>query len=209
MAISSFPRRDDGRDPIDVYNSVRAKIRTGDLLLCSGIHPFSYLIRGATSSDWSHVGFVVRFDDMDRVMVFESVESFGVRAITLRRYLKDYHDDRAYEGGVVLARHSGFPKLSNGELYRRFGSFSVDKFGYRYDRDQIVKIAGRLVSRFFGDEQASQFDGDKEYICSEYVHICYQRMGLRIRPGPHGFVAPSDFAANRRVKNYATLKNPG
>jgi hypothetical protein len=51
-----------------VYDDVRTKIKSGDLLLCSGQRPFSKAIQVATRSIWSHVAFILRLDSVDRVM---------------------------------------------------------------------------------------------------------------------------------------------
>ena len=60
------------------YAQFRSKIASGDLILCSGSGIFSRMIQAGTKSAWSHVGFVMRLDAIDRVMVLESVEPLGV-----------------------------------------------------------------------------------------------------------------------------------
>ena len=71
---------------------------------------FSRMIQKSTGSAWSHVGFVMRLDAIDRVMVLESVEPLGVRTVPLRKYLQDYDSrgNKPYPGGVVIARHKAF-----------------------------------------------------------------------------------------------------
>lgn len=49
---------------VQSYSSVRKKIKSGDLLLCSGSSAISKIIRGATDCVWSHVGFVLRIDNI-------------------------------------------------------------------------------------------------------------------------------------------------
>ena len=48
------------------------------------------MIQAATGSIWSHVGFLMRLDEIDRIMVLESVEPLGFRTVPLRNYLTDY-----------------------------------------------------------------------------------------------------------------------
>lgn len=64
------------------------------------------MTQAATRSDWSNIGFILRLDAIDRVMVFESVERLGVRTVPLSKYLSDYDNEgNPYPGGFVLARH--------------------------------------------------------------------------------------------------------
>lgn len=208
LAADRFPRRGGRFDSKVAYDAFRSQIRTGDLLFCSGVHPFSELIKMATNSVWSHVAFVVRFDQIDRVMVFESVEPSGVRAIPLSKYINDYENGEGYPGGLVLARHRRFPDNGQAEKLLSFGQYSIDQFGYRYDRDQILKLAGRVVATRMGMIDKTSFDDDKALICSEYVEKCMLRVDIPVKAGKHGFVAPSDFVIDRNVEHLVTLKNP-
>ena len=138
--IKGFPTR-----AITNYDQFRPEIVSGDLLLCSGSGVFSRMIQAVTGSTWSHVGFVMRLDAIDRVMVLESVEPVGVRTVPLRKYLVDY-DSRGnpYPGGVAIARHRDFATMASENKLGQFGRFAVDLFGYPYDKDEIIKIAARI-----------------------------------------------------------------
>ena len=57
--------------------------QTGDILLFSTVGGFSSLIEQFTDSLWSHAAFIWNMEDIDRVILLESVETFGVRAIAL------------------------------------------------------------------------------------------------------------------------------
>src|ERR1700704_554485 len=93
--------------PVLPYAALRACLRSGDILLCAGTSPMARMIQGATDSVWSHVGFVMRLDMLDRLIVLESVESLGVRACVLRAYAQDYNGTgRPYPGRVFVARHA-------------------------------------------------------------------------------------------------------
>ena len=83
--MKGFPRREK-----QDYDKFRHQIASGDLLLCSGSGMFSRMIQASTKSVWSHVGFVMRLDSIDRIMVLESVEPLGVRTVPLIKYLTDY-----------------------------------------------------------------------------------------------------------------------
>ena len=114
VATRRFPNK-----PTSAYDEFRCEINSGDLLLCSGTSVFSSMIQAATKSIWSLVGFVMRLDSIDRVMILESVESIGVRTVPLSKYLYDY-DSRGnpHPGRVVIARYSDFSmKVNPKKLY--------------------------------------------------------------------------------------------
>src|SRR6476620_5081664 len=92
------------------YAQIRPLIRSGDLLLCQGSSPMSQMIRAATGSPFSHVGILWRVAALDRILVLESVESIGVRAIRVSHYVDDYnHTGQPYPGSIYFARHRAFP----------------------------------------------------------------------------------------------------
>lgn len=204
-AVKKFPKK-----PVAKYEQFRPCIKNGDLLLCSGPGLFSRMIKSATNSVWSHVGFVIRLDAIDRIMVLESVEPLGVRTVPLSRYLKDYDNEgNPYPGGLVIARHANFASVAPAKL-KRFGQFAVDLFGYPYDRDEIAKIAWRIgaSSLPFSRKDRQSLKRDREYICSEYVWECYREMGIKIQYDKRGFIAPADFARAKEVTLQAVLRRP-
>ena len=204
VATRRFPTQ-----PTSEYDEVRREIISGDLLLCSGTSVFSSMIQAATKSIWSHVGFVMRLDSIDRVMVLESVESIGVRTVPLSKYLYDY-DSRGnpYPGRVAIARHSNFSKMANAKRLYQFGQFAVDLFGYPYDKDEIIKIGARIgISHLpFTKKIQKSLKRDREYICSEYVWESYRRLGIQIPCGNRGFISPADFARAKEVQLLSLLK---
>lgn len=204
IAVKTFPK-----EPAVKYDTFRPQIQTGDILLCSGSGWFSKMIQGSTESIWSHVGFVMRLDTIDRVMVLESVEPLGVRTVPLSKYLTDY-DSRSnpYPGGLILARHQDFQAKAKAEALTRFGQFAVDLFGYPYDKDEIAKIAARIMASHipFSARDKKALEPDREYICSEYAYECYKSIGIDIEHDPRGFVAPADFARTRQLSLVAVLR---
>lgn len=192
------------------YKTFRNQIKSGDILLCSGSATVSRMIKRCTKSVWSHVGFVMRLDDIDRVMLLESVEPLGVRTVPLSKYLNDYDSKgNPYPGGVVLARHKDFEKKSSTKGLKKFGQFAVDLFGYPYDIDEIAKILARIAASYipFTSKEKKDLKRDREYICSEYVWECYNSLGIKIDYDKRGFVAPADFAKCKEVGLLAVLKS--
>ncbi len=180
--------------PKRIYEDVRAEIRSGDLLLASGEYPFSKLIQKTPDSPWSHVAFVMRLDVIDRVMVLESIETKVVRTIPLSEYVRNFEGTgRGYRGRLAIARHRLFQEKCDAAALQRMAQFAVDRFSYPYDEDEIARITLRLVGAALGFKKRELKRGE-EFICSEYVYECYQRIGIQIRYDSSGFVAPKDFA---------------
>jgi hypothetical protein len=190
--------------------ALRARLQTGDLLLCNGQGVFSELIQRATDSLWSHVALIARFDDIDRLLLFESVETFGVRTVALSRYLTD-HDQQGhpYPGGLVVVRHRTLARESSPERIQRMLQFAVDQFGSAYNRHDIVRIAARVLGNTLQPATAQpKWAPSREFICSEYVAACFQQAGVVLPPGPCGYVTPGDFANPEHVDLIAVLQPP-
>ena len=199
MAISA--RQFESKKAV-LYKSIRSKLVSGDLLLCSGRAASSKLIQKATNSPLSHVAFVIRVDDIDRVMVMESVESQGVRTVPLSHYLKNYGGNgKPYKGRLYIGRHTGLASLvkKKPKLLREMTQMAVDRFGYLYDKDEIVKIAGRIGLGLFGLKSNARLTDDQEYICSEYVWLIYKYIKINAKNATPGFIAPADFAKDENV----------
>ena len=187
--------------PLRCYDDARPEIRSGDLLLCAGTSVMSRMIQRATESPWSHVALILRLDAIDRVMVLESVESIGVRAVPLSHYVRDYSGSgKGYAGEVLIARHDAFAHVS-GERLHRMSQFAVDLFGHRYDTREILRIAGRIMHKSLGlsSDEVKRLQRDRAYICSEYVWECYRHLGIDLAHDARGFIAPADVADDPRV----------
>jgi hypothetical protein len=146
IAVASYPKM-----PEMPYAEARPLIRSGDILFCSGSHILSKMIQKGTQSVWSHVGFILRCHDIDRVMLLESVESGGVRTVPLSHYDHNYKGaGKPYPGRVYIARHREFEKRANPQRLYQMTQFVVDLFGYPYDRDEILRITARIGMGLFG-----------------------------------------------------------
>ncbi len=179
------------------YNDIRNHIRSGDILLCSGNTPLSNMIKTATGSMWSHVAFILRLDVIDRILVLESVESIGVRAVPLRGYACDYNGSgNGYPGKVLLARHDDVRQTNMVNLSRR----AIDLLGYPYNTQEILHIAARISLGQFGIKQTPDKVPEHGFICSEYAYVCFKSIGVTIDFNREGFIAPEDFAKSKRVQ---------
>ncbi len=190
--------------PSKHYKEWRHELRSGDILLCSGNSLFSTLIQKATNSIWSHVGFILRIDAIDRVMVLESVETIGVRTIPLSHYLCNYNGTgTAYAGRIMIARHDEVKAEKIAQLSRS----AIDFLGYPYRTEEIAHIAARLSLCALGfKHQTADAEKQRAFICSEYAHACFKSIGVTIDFNPLGFIAPADFAGNAKVKHLCYLQ---
>lgn len=186
------------------YDEIRNEVRSGDILLCQGSGIFSQMIQTVTKSVWSHVAFIMRLDEIDRIMVLESVEPIGVRTVPLSHYVRDYKDGKGYPGKLLVARHDAFVDVTETKL-NKMAQYVIDRFGYPYDKDEIARIAARITLGLFGLKKGKA-NWDQEYICSEYAWECYRSVGIEISYDPRGFIAPKDFAVASGVNSVAAVK---
>ncbi|EKD72752.1 MAG: hypothetical protein ACD_45C00597G0002 [uncultured bacterium] len=178
--------------PSKRYQQLRHEIKSGDILLCSGNATFSNMIKQATKSPWSHVAFILRLDFIDRIIVLESVESIGVRAVPLSSYVFDYNTTgKGYAGRLMLARHRDLKQ----ENIVNLSKIAMDLLGYPYHTEEILRIAARIGMNTIGlNRLAQDVLPQREFICSEYAHICFKSVGITIDYNSLGFIAPADFA---------------
>lgn len=179
------------------YADARSQIRSGDILICSGNSVVSTLIKGATDSIWSHIGFILWHKEIDRIFVMESVETIGVRMVPLSFYTHNYNGEgKPYDGKLLIARHDDFKRAHIENLAKS----AVDLLGHQYDKREIAKITMRIaLSKFSGNRECKYPESDNEYICSEYAYKCYQGLGIYINHDCRGFIAPADFAKTEEV----------
>ena len=194
--------------PVDYLRS-RDLIKTGDILLCSGNSLISEMIKRATKGIWSHVAFIIKLPELDRLMVLESVESIGVRTVPLSCYINGYGGKtKGYDGHLLIARHvDAEKKIGNKNLYGNatFAKFAIDHLGYPYDNDEIARIIARVIGSKIGFKKG-EIKRDKEYICSEYAYECFRTVGIKIKYNKLGFIAPVDFAKDDKINPLIALK---
>lgn len=143
----------------------------------------------------------MRLPEIDRIMVFESVESKGVRTIPLSQYLTNYDQKGTpYSGGIIIARHMGFTTYQNPQALKKLVGKAINLLGYPYSKLEVIRIATRILMTNAGISRnyLDKLRGDREYICSEYVDECFQNIKLNIaRKGD--YITPADFARDQRI----------
>jgi len=171
------------------YQDIRPDIRTGDIFLASGNYPVSRMIQHFSDSMFSHIGFVFTWNS--RVLLLESVEDDGVRAVPLSQYVNDYECcGEPYNGRLFLARHN--TPLDADKVDRMLGK-AADTLNRKYDKEEIAQILARVALRL-----GSHGDNDA-YICSEFVDICFREIGITFPREAKGFIFPEHIAADPNV----------
>jgi hypothetical protein len=188
------------------FSHASKELCSGDLLFCSGNGLISDLIKKATSSAFSHVALILKLPITGQWLVLESVESIGVRCVTLLEgYLQNYQDSgRAYDGRMLVARHQDMQhKVAHLEhLYRRAFELTGDK----YSHADIFKIGARIALNKIGIHESGEVEADNRYICSEYVYSCLKAVDINLHFDPLGFIAPADIAADPKIKPLLALE---
>src|ERR1700743_809263 len=115
------------------YAQVRKLVQDGDLFLCQGNDPFSKLIRWSTKSPWSHIAIAFRIDSLDKVIVIESVQNIGVRAVDLAEVCsRDSTGKSPYPGKILLARHNAYGGGPEDPKVRKMAEFAFDHLGNKF-----------------------------------------------------------------------------
>jgi hypothetical protein len=186
------------------------KVRSGDLLLCSADDPFSRLISWATKSPWTHVAIAWRWPSLGEVMVFESVQKLGVRAVPLSKFIRQTSTGQTpYPGKILLARHEKFHaavRADDGKARDRFAGFALEQLGDPFSPGEIAKIATRIAFARTGRKAPKSLGPRNEMICSEYVARCFHKIGLEIPWDGRGFIAPAEIAQAPDIKAVTQIK---
>lgn len=177
------------RIAITDYAQIRNQIKSGDLFFCSGNYWISKQIAGFTNSPWSHIGIIIVMPEIDRVLLLESVEDMGVRIVPLSKYLNNYEHNTGYDGELLIASDSRVNSTSFTNIFSR----GVDLITQPYDKDEIIKILGRII---LGTGRANPND---RYICSELVYECFNTARLHYTYNNNGFISPQDIWVDRNV----------
>lgn len=191
-------------------SAIAGRIRDGDILLCAGNDPFSKLIGWATRSPWTHVALAYRWPALGRIMVFESVQTLGVRTVPLAKFISQSSTGKKpYPGKIILARHDDYAHKggkSGSAAMRRLADFAVDRFGQPFAAMEILKIAARICVGSLHRKMPKSLGPKNEFICSEYAAKCFEAVGIEILWDGLGFIAPADFARDPKTRAIAQFK---
>jgi hypothetical protein len=188
------------------YSVARAQLRTGDILLFHSLNIGSVVIEHFTHSLWSHAAFIWNMEDIDRVLLLESVDTFGVRALSLRNRINGSSAaPEPYPGKLLVLRHPDFPYPADPRKIGLMTQFAIDRLGYPYATAELVKIGMRIAAGLAGMTLPGELQPENAYVCSEYVANCYKAMGIALAPDKGGFIAPADIAEDPKVQAVLAL----
>ena len=110
----------------------------------------------------------------------------------------DYNaTSKGYQGQILLARHHDVQQKNIVNLSK----YATDLLGYPYNKEEIVRIAARIGMSALGfNDNRPNNTPRREFICSEYTHVCFKSIGINIDYDPLGFIAPADFARHPRIE---------
>lgn len=172
------------------------ELKTGDLVLFSGVDAYSKLVKVSTRSKWSHIGLILKTAEHDCLTMWES----SIREDTLDVETGSHREgvrlvsfiDRmtAFEGDVSIRQLQG-GILSDDRLHGLLG-LRNELRGRSYERNkfELLKASNERAFRNKTEDLSSLF-------CSELVAEAYQRMGLLTEDKPSNDYAPVDFSYER------------
>jgi uncharacterized protein YycO len=176
---------------LNYEKNIRPFVKTGDLFFFSGDHWLSGLIRWRSKSAWSHVGMVIKIEEIDRVFLVESVLEAGVRMIPLSFVVKNYHGiNTPYEGRVAWARHSAV----NEAVAKQLKISILEQLSKQYDGREFTRVAWRSI---MGREKLFR---DHKYTCSELIYETFKSAKLKIEYERGFFISPGSIWRNAAVE---------
>jgi len=182
-----------------VYNEqMRAKLKTGDVILFSGKGGISAGIKWATLSRWSHVGMIVVLPEYDFVTVWESttlsslvdldtkVPRKGVQLVPLSSRIEGY-------GGEVAVRQLEGVTFDNEDV-KKLMELRRELAGRDYEQDKI-----ELIKAAYDGPLGRNAEDLSSLFCSELVAEAYQRLGLISDDKASNEYTPADFSEKKQL----------
>jgi hypothetical protein len=180
------------------YEDIRSSLKTGDVVLMGGSSIFSRAIRRLTRSKWSHVGMVMKVEEFDTLLLWESTTNGhdkdvqtgevkrGVQLVPLSKRVKDHTGNIAFR---PLSR-----ALNGGEITKlnKFRHSVKDK---PYDFDGLELLRSAIDSRLFWSNREDL----SAYFCSELIAETYQTLGFLSEALPSNEYTPNDFSSSAAV----------
>ena len=178
---------------------MRAKLKTGDVVLFSGKGGISAGIKWATLSRWSHVGMIVVLPEYDFVTVWESttlssivdldtkLPHKGVQLVPFSSRIEGY-------GGEVAVRQLDGVTFDDGDI-KNLMLLRRKLAGKEYEQDKI-----ELIKAAYDGPLGRNSEDLTSLFCSELVAEAYQRLGLLSEDKPSNEYTPADFSEKRQLK---------
>lgn len=187
------------------YSEIEPQLRTGDLILFSGQYEISRLVEKLEGSIWSHVAMVVRIQDIDVPLLWESTaltnlpdalmndHLTGPKLVDLRQRLETYGSDVS---PYVPPRYAVRPLEveRTDEMIGNLHALFTELHGIP-NPGQWKMILEVIEGRLF--HIRSKLDN---YTCSELIAESLIHMGLLDADAVINGFMPSDFSSDGRLK---------
>lgn len=172
------------------YDEVEDKIKTGDILFCSGNYHFSKIVRFLSDSLFTHVAIV--FWRSRQLFLLECEISIGVRVVPFSEYVRNYNNtNKPYNGDLFLGRHEITNDYTKAELLIEHAMHFVNR---RFDHTMLAWILLRIITKI------GQYKEKDAYICSDFVEKCFRKIGVQFPSDAGGFVFPEHIASDPGVE---------
>ncbi len=137
-----------------------------------------------------------RMDDIDRIMLLESVEVVGVRMLPLSSKMMAGPSANPTTASCSSPVMMTFPQPGGdfATKFRAMTEFAVDRLGCPYNAEEIGMIAATIGAGMAGIEMPAFLNLRTPTSAPEYADICYQTIGTQIARKRPNFIAPADFA---------------
>lgn len=177
------------------YHKHRVNLKTGDVIGFQGKDLFAGMIQKVTDSRYSHVGLIVRIEQVsiERVFVLESGTKSGVVLLPLSKKLRDYKG-KAWWLPLIFKKsyQDASPRAIEEGVRTTTLKYSMGELGKKYDYKHI----GSLVKRILKLNRRTPAEDYQEYICSELVGAALKAAGVMRRSTAN--ITPQDIA-NLRI----------
>ena len=183
------------------YDDIRDNLKTGDIVLFSGMGRISDLIKFFSGSKWSHIGLVVKSDDIDMVLLWEStslnsvndIESGtaknGVQLVALSERIAKYD-------GEISVRH--FQSEITQDMRNALKQFRKESKNKPYEKSRL-ELAFSLIDVGWFTNNEEDFSS---MFCSELVAEALEKMGIMNGDLPANEFIPKDFFKGGRFEHY-------
>lgn len=192
--------------PVLRYADARPTLRDGTVLLFRGRGIFSRLIQAKSGAPYSHAAMLAWWQD--RLMVVESREGAGVRAIPFSAVLAEGHDVEAWDVRGLSTLGDERPAAVSEAirwLSTRYGWRTIVRIGLAALLVPLawIRPVGALRDRWRRPLRDADGKPTSGMICSELVARAWDEAGIELAPNIPDFddatVEPADLMRGGRL----------
>lgn len=189
-----------GYDCLSEFTTNDRILKTGDIVLLSGMSFSSELIRFATMSDWSHVAMVIKNPTSCDYYLFESRLRTGVSLTPLEKHLSEYK-------AVAVRPIKRELSTEQERLLHCYVESALDRPFQKDFRSIVDTVLGHWSYRrslFSGAfEPHTIVKSGTGVVCSELVVDTLDQLGFDMGKRPTCTYAPHDFCRETSVATFA------